>query len=49
MFDVPINNDDVLDIDERFTLTIVDRTLPDGVELGNPGQAKLIISDDDGE
>ena len=49
-FHVPIINDGVLDIDETLTLTIADgNSLPDRVTRGDPGQAKVTISDDDGK
>ena len=48
-FDIPINNDNILEVDEDFTLTIVRSTLPNGVTRGSIGQATVTIVDDDGE
>ena len=48
-FDVPITNDDVLESNEDFTLTINSSSLPDGVTRGNPGSATVNIRNDDGE
>ena len=49
-FDIPINNDNILEVDEDFTLTIVRSTLPNGVTRGSIGQATVAIMDDgDGE
>ena len=46
-FNVPINNDDILEGDENFMLTINETTLPGDVTRGNPGQATVTIVDDD--
>ena len=48
-FDIPINNDIILEVDEDFTLTIVLSTLPNGVTRGSIGQVTVTIVDDDGE
>ena len=48
-FDVPINNDDILEGNENFTLTINEPSLPTGVTRGDPGQATVTIVDEDGE
>ena len=48
-FDVPITNDDVLESNEDFTLTINSSSLPDGVTRGNPGSTTVNIRNDDGE
>ena len=49
-FDIPINNDDILEGSENFTLTINPSSLPPtGVTVGNPGQATVTIVDDDGK
>ena len=45
-FDIPINNDDIYEINENLTLTI-DPSLPTGVSVGTPGQATVTIVDDD--
>ena len=48
-FDIPINNNNILEVDEDFTLTIVHGTLPNGVTRGSIGQATVTIMDDDSE
>ena len=48
-FSVPINNDNILEDDEDFTLTIVLSTLPNGVTHGARTVATVTIVDDDGE
>ena len=45
--DIPINDDDIYEINENFTLTINSSSLPTGVTVGNPGQATVTIVDDD--
>ena len=46
-FDIPINNDDILEGSENFTLTINPSSVPTGVTVGNPGQATVTIVDND--
>ena len=46
-FDVPINNDNILEGNENFDLTIIRNTLPDGVTRGDPFSATVTIRDDD--
>ena len=46
-FDVPINDDDIFEANEDFTLTIDPCSLPTGDAVGNPGQATVTIVDDD--
>ena len=46
-FDIPINNDDILEEDEDFTLTIDPNSLPTGVTPGDPDQATVTIVNDD--
>ena len=48
-FNIPINNDNILEVDEDFTLTIMHSILPNGVTRGSIGQAAVTIVDDDGE
>ena len=48
-FNIPINNDNILEVDEDFTLTIMRSTLPNGVTRGSIGQTTVTIVDDDGE
>ena len=47
-FNIPINNDDILEGDETFMLTI-DPSLPTGVKLGTPSEATVTIMNDDCE
>ena len=47
-FDIPISDDSVLEGNENFILTIDPFSLPTGVTVGDPGQATVIIVDDDG-
>ena len=49
LFDVPINNDNIFEMNEDFTLTIIARSLPDGVTRDKAGPATVNILDDDGE
>ena len=46
-FDVPINDDDIFEGNEDFTLTINSSSLPDDVTRGNPGSATVTIVDND--
>ena len=46
-FNVPINDDDILEGNENFMLAINETTLPDDVTHGNPGEATVTIVDDD--
>ena len=46
-FDVPINDDNILEGNEDFGLTIIRNTLPDGVTRGDPFRATVTIRDDD--
>ena len=46
-FDVPINDDNILEDDEGFILTISLDTLPDGVTSDGEGQTIATIKDDD--
>ena len=45
-FNVPINDDMILEGNENFMLTI-NETLPDGVSRGTPSEATVTIVDDD--
>ena len=45
-FNVPINDDDILEGNENFMLTI-DPSLPNGVAHGTPSEATVIIMDND--
>ena len=46
-FDVPINDDNILEGSEDFILTIDQTSLPSNVTRGNPGEATVTIVDDD--
>ena len=46
-FDIPINDDDILEDIENFTLTINSSSLPTGVTPGDPDVATVTITDDD--
>ena len=48
-FDVPINDDNILEDNENFILTINPSSLPSDVTVGSPGQATVTIGDDDGK
>jgi len=47
-FDVPINDDNILETNEDFTITINSSSLPNGVTRDSPGAATVTIMDDDG-
>ena len=47
-FDVPIINDNVLEANESFNLTINSSSLPNRVTVTNPYQATVTIVDNDG-
>ena len=46
-FDVPINDDNILEGNENFILIINSSSLPSDVTVGSPGQATVNIVDDD--
>ena len=48
-FNVPITDDMILEGDRSFMLTIDETLLPTGITRGTPGQAKVIIMDEDGK
>ena len=48
-FDIPINDDNILEGSENFTLTINPFSVPTGVTVGNPDQATVSILDNDGK
>ena len=48
-FSVPINDDNILEDDEDFTVTIDPSSLPAGATRGNPGSATVTIVDDEGK
>ena len=45
-FNIPVNDDNIFEENENFTLTI-SSSLPTGVMVGNPGQARVTIVDND--
>ena len=49
IFSVPINDDNVLEGDENFNLTIDSAAPTNYVIIGNPHEASVIIVDDDGK
>ena len=48
-FDVAINDDNVLEGNENFNLTIMASSEPSRVSFGNPAQATVTIVDNDGK
>ena len=44
---IPINDDDILEIDEDFMLTIDASSIPGSVRLGTPSEAAVTIVNDD--
>ena len=48
-FNVPINDDNILEGNENFMLTINETSLPTGVTRGTPAEAIVTIVDDDRE
>ena len=46
-FDVPINDDNILEGNENFMITISPSSLPSGVFVGDPDKATVIIVDND--
>ena len=46
-FDVPINDDNILEGNENFMLTISPSSLPINVVVGDPSQATVTILDND--
>jgi len=48
-FDVPITDDNILEGNENFTLTIDQSSLPTNVNRGDHGEATVTIVNDDGK
>ena len=48
-FDVGIINDDTLEANEEFTLTIDSLSILNNFRVGDPGSATVTIVNDDGE
>ena len=47
LFDVPINNDNTLELDETFDLSIDSSSLPAQVTVGGTGTSTVTITNDD--
>ena len=48
-FNISIRDDDMLEGNETFILDINPTSLPDSVTVDDPGQATVMIVDDDGK
>ena len=48
-FDVPINDDNILESDERFNLTIEQSSLPNRITVTDPDQTVVTIIDNESE
>ena len=46
-FNIPMNDDDILEGNENFMPTVSSSSLPDGVARGTPSEATVIIMDND--
>ena len=44
---IPVNDDDILEINEDFMVTIDASSIPGSVRLGTPSEAIVTIVDDD--
>ena len=49
IFSVTLNDDNILEVNENFSLLINEHSLPPRVILGNPDQATVTIDDNDGK
>ena len=49
IFKISLNDDDILEDDENFVLTINQTSLPSGVTIGNPSVTTVTIVDNDGK
>ena len=47
IFNVSIIDDNIMEGNENFTLSINSSSLPNGVAIGDPGHTTVIIIDDD--
>ena len=47
VFNVTINDDNIVEGNENFTLSIDPSSLPNGVTIGDPSQTTVILVDDD--
>jgi len=48
-FNIPINDDSILEDNENFMLTINQPSLPEGVTVDEPDEATVTIVDNDGK
>ena len=48
-FNISITDDNILEINETFVVTIDESSLPSGVVVGKQNQTRVIIIDDDSE
>ena len=48
-FNIPINDDAIIENNENFTLTIDPSSLPTGIKVGSFDQATVTIVDNDGK
>ena len=48
-FEIKINNDDIIEGNETFSLAINVSSLPDCISLADPNKTEVIIMDDDGK
>ena len=48
-FDIPINDDAIIENNENFALTIDPSSLPTGINVGSFDQATVTIVDNDGK
>ena len=46
-FNVPVNDDNMLEGNENFMLTIYSSSLPINITVGDPGEATVTIVDND--
>lgn len=49
MFSVVINDDNIVESNENFNLSISSSSLPTGIDFGNPREVTVTIVDDDGK
>lgn len=47
LYNVSINNDNIIEHNETFTISIVPSSLPNGVTVATPNQTTVTIIDDD--
>ena len=49
LFDVNITNDDIVESNETFSVSIIPSSVSDQVIMGNPRQSAVTIVDNDGK